>query len=51
MVTVHKATASEDEVTMASGLTLEKFRGDRTDDIEEFIKKLDRYVNVINAKK
>ena len=50
VVTVQKAIASEDEVITASSIKLEKFRGVGTDDIEEFIKKFDRYVNVINAK-
>ena len=50
MVTVQEAIASEDEVIMASSIKLEKFRGVGTDDIEEFIKRCDRYGNVINAK-
>ena len=35
---------------MATGFRLEKFRGDDTDDVEEFIKKFDRYCNVTNVK-
>lgn len=35
---------------MANGFKLEKFRGDGTDDIEDFLKRFDRYVNVTNVK-
>ena len=38
---------------MASGMSLfrlEKFRGDGTDDITDFLKKFDRYVNLCNIK-
>ena len=35
---------------MATGFRLEKFRRDDTDDVEEFIKKFDRYCNVTNVK-
>ena len=35
---------------MATGFKLEKFRGDGTDDIEEFLKRFERYCNVTNVK-
>ena len=40
----------ETGIDMATGFRLEKFRGDDTDDVEEFIKKFDRYCNVTNLK-
>ena len=46
---------AEEEIVedMASGMSLfrlEKFRGDGTDDITDFLKKFDRYVNLCNIK-
>ena len=49
VVRVHKATSSEDELTMANHFKLEQLLGDNTGDIEEFLKKFDGYVNGINA--
>lgn len=40
----------EESSIMATGYKLEKFRGDGTDDIEDFLKRFDRYVNVANVK-
>lgn len=40
----------EEESIMATGFKLEKFRGDGTDDIEDFLKRFDKYVNVTNVK-
>ena len=37
-------------VTMATGYKLEKFRGDGTDDVEDFLRKFDRYVNLCGTK-
>ena len=47
------APDKESEDTMASGLSmfrLEKFRGDGTDNITDFLKKFHRYVNFCNVK-
>ena len=47
------APDQDSEDTMASGLSmflLEKFRGDGTDNITDFLKKFDRYVNLCNVK-
>ena len=45
------ANVQEDlDGAMATGFKLEKFRGDGTDDIEEFLKRFERYCNVTNVK-
>ena len=47
------ATTTDTETDMATGITsfrLEKFRGDGTDNVEEYLKKFDRYVKVCNIK-